>query len=147
MPSVQESISQMLKTHPQKLFVGAEELSRCIRECLACEQVCVSCADACLGEENVQALRRCIRLNLDCADLCNVTARLLSRQQDPDLELIRRQVQLLAEVCRRCGEECARHQARHEHCRVCAEACRSCEDSCNRLLQTLGASVPTGVQA
>jgi hypothetical protein len=44
------------------------------------------CADACLGEEKVEMLRRCIRLNLDCADVCNATGRMLSRQQEPDLE-------------------------------------------------------------
>lgn len=147
MATVAESISQMLKTHPQKPFIGSEVLTSCIRECLACEQTCIACADACLGEQNVQALRRCIRLNLDCADLCNVTVRILSRQQEPELELIRRQVQLMAEACRKCGEECARHQAQHEHCRVCAEECRRCEEACNGLLQALGGGAQPGVRA
>ena len=33
-------------------------------------QVCTACADACLGEDDVGELTRCIRLDLDCADLC-----------------------------------------------------------------------------
>lgn len=141
--SVAESISKILKTHPQKPALESSVLMECIRECLACEQTCVSCADACLGEQNVTELRRCIRLNLDCADICNVTGRMLSRQQEPDLELLRQQVQLLALSCRKCAVECDRHAAHHEHCRVCAEACRRCEEACNRLVQSL----PSGARA
>src|SRR5438105_12632643 len=72
-----------------------------------CAQTCTACANACLGEAQVQELVRCIRLNLHCADLCDTTGRLISRQENP--ELPRAILQACVLVCRLCGEECARH--------------------------------------
>ncbi len=82
----------------------------------------------------VKELSRCIRLNLDCADICETTGRALSRQVGTDASVLRAFVQTCAEACRACGEECERHAEMHEHCRVCAEACRRCEQACNDLV-------------
>ncbi len=82
----------------------------------------------------VDELVRCIRLNLDCADVCAATGRLLSRQTMPEWQLLQAQLQACALACRLCGDECARHAQMHEHCRVCAEMCRECEAACERLL-------------
>ena len=86
------------------------------------------------------ALAACIRLDLDCADLCDVTGRIVSRQTAFDRELAAAALQACATACRRCGDECELH-ARHgmEHCRVCAEACRRCEQACNTLMSQLAA--------
>ena len=99
-----------------------------------CAQTCTACANACLGEPDVADLVRCIRLNLHCADLCDTTGRLISRQEHPDLA--RAILQACALACRLCAEECSRH-ASMEHCRVCAEVCRTCEQTCQRLLAAL----------
>ena len=56
----------------------------CLRACHDCATSCTICADACLAEEKLEMLRRCIRLNLDCADLCSATGRVLARQTEPD---------------------------------------------------------------
>jgi hypothetical protein len=40
-------------------------------------------------------------------------------------------------ACHVCGDECARHQDMHDHCRFCAEACRNCEDACRDLMTYL----------
>ena len=79
-------------------------------------------------------LRRCIRLDLDCADVCEVTGRVLSRQTEYDAELTRAVLEACASACRRCGAECESHAGMHEHCRICAEACRRCEEACEALL-------------
>jgi Domain of Unknown Function (DUF326) len=103
-----------------------------------CAQTCTACANACLGEPRVQDLVRCIRLNLHCADLCDTTGRLISRQENP--ELARAILRACELACRLCGEECERHAAMGmQHCRVCAEACRRCEQACQRLLAALPA--------
>ena len=126
---------QMLETHPRPSQSGDQAaLLACIEACFDCAQTCTSCADACLGEDMVQLLVRCIRLNLDCADVCDTTGRILARQTEMDLQLVRAQLQACAEACRVCGEECARHADMHRHCAVCAESCRRCEQACNRLL-------------
>lgn len=128
---------EMLRTHPRAARMDTGVLSSCIDDCFDCAQTCTSCADACLGEEMVQNLLRCIRLNQDCADICDTTGRVLSRQVEPDWNLLRMQVDACAQACRSCGEECEQHAEMHEHCRVCMEACRRCEESCNALLSQL----------
>jgi hypothetical protein len=37
-------------------------------------------------------------------------------------------------ACLASAEECERHAAHHEHCRVCAEVCRRCKKACDDLL-------------
>ncbi|HEX6041624.1 four-helix bundle copper-binding protein [Longimicrobium sp.] len=131
-------VQQMLATHPRQSGTDPSALAECIQECFACAQACTSCADACLGEQaHVEHLVRCIRLNLDCADVCDATGRVLSRQTEADPGVIRAQLQSCAVACKACGDECARHAEGMgmEHCRVCAEACRRCEEACTRLLR------------
>lgn len=132
-----ERTREMLQSHPRQTQVDAGLLADAIRSLYTCAQVCTTCADACLGEAMVQELVRCIRLNLDCADVCETTGALLSRQTEPDWSVIRDQLTACATVCRACGDECERHADMHEHCRVCAESCRHCEDMCNRLLEAI----------
>jgi len=128
---------QMLETHPWPGHVERETLARCIEECFACAQSCTSCADACLSEDTVEELRKCIRLILDCADICDTTGRLLTRQTEYDAPTSKAQLESCREACRTCAEECERHAEMHEHCRVCAEECRRCEAACTELLDAM----------
>jgi hypothetical protein len=134
-----DSVEAMLATHPQPTQLDRTALVECLQACHDCAATCTICADACLAEEKVQMLRRCIRLNLDCADICETTATLLSRQTGSDTALLRAQLEVCEQVCRSCGQECASHAGHHEHCRVCAESCRRCAEACRRLLQSLAA--------
>lgn len=129
----------MLDSYPADLGgVDRESLARCIEECFNCSQACTACADACLSEPDVADLVKCVRENLDCADICDVTGRVLSRHTGYDANLTRTMLQACAVACKSCGDECERHAQHHEHCRVCAEACRRCEQACQQLLATLG---------
>jgi hypothetical protein len=132
-------VQQMLDTHPRGTAIDRAALVACIEACYECAQCCTACADACLGEQSVQNLVRCIRLNLDCFDACVSTGNMLSRQTEPDWAHIRAQLEACAAACRVCGDECEKHAGHHEHCRICAESCRRCEESCRRLLQAIGA--------
>lgn len=127
-------IREMIDTHPKKTMMDVDALVACIQACLDCLQSCTACADACLAEESVQALTRCIRLNLDCSDVCGLLARMLSRQTEPELGLLRGQVEACALACRLCAGECEKHASMHAHCAACADACRRCEQACDRLL-------------
>lgn len=95
------------------------------------------CADACLAEENIADLRNCIRTDLDCADICAATARVMSRHTPGELAVVRALLEACAVACRTCAEECDRHADHHEHCRICAEACRRCEAACHDALREL----------
>ena len=96
-------------------------------------QTCTSCGDACLAQDMVKDLTQCVRLNLDCADVCNITGRIATRRTGSDDELIRRMLLTCAAACRLCGDECERHASQHEHCRICAEACRRCMQACQEV--------------
>ena len=139
-----ESIQQMLSTHPlsSQSALDIRALTECIDACFGCEQVCTSCADACLGEqEHLAHLIHCIRLNLDCADICGTTGRVLMRQTQPDLGVLRAQVHTCMVACKACGDECQGHaeQMGMKHCEICMQACRRCESTCQALLHAFPA--------
>ncbi|HEX6075024.1 MAG TPA: four-helix bundle copper-binding protein [Micromonosporaceae bacterium] len=130
--------SVMLETYPADLGrVDKQTLARCIEACFECAQACTACADACLSENNVADLVKCIRTNLDCADICDTTGRVLSRHTGYDANLTRTVLEACAQACKACGDECAAHE-HMEHCRVCAEACWRCERACRELVASLG---------
>ncbi len=132
-------VDEILDSHPHRVM-GAEDLVDCVRHCFSCAQVCTACADACLGEREVQRLQRCIRINLDCADICDATGRMLLRQSEPDVQIVRAMLEACVTAVLVCAAECERHADAHAHCRVCAEACRQCAEACQELIETYGGS-------
>lgn len=130
--------SAMLDTYPADLGrVNKQDLAMCIEACFDCTQTCTACADACLSEQMIMELTRCIRVNLDCADACDSTGRVLSRHTGYDANITRSMLQACAQACKSCGDECEKH-AHLQHCAVCAQACRRCERACRQLLAALG---------
>ena len=132
--------AEIIHSYPADLGrVDRRALIRCLEGCVSCAQACTSCADACLCESDDQlpTLRRYIRSDEDCADVCSATARMLSRHTGYDANVTHTVLQACIVVCRSCGDECARHAAQHEHCRVCTQACRRCEQACQELIEAL----------
>jgi hypothetical protein len=128
----------MLDTRAGGAVLDKQLLTRCIDTCLECLQACTACADADLGEQTVADLVKCARLNLDCADMCDTTARVLSRQTGYERDLTRAVVRACVQACKVCGDECDRHAQMHEHCRVCAEVCHRCQRVCDETLAAIG---------
>jgi hypothetical protein len=128
---------QLLDSYPRDFSVDAGVLARTIDALSDCAQACTACADDCLSEQNVAELAKCIRLDLDCADVCTATLRVVSRQTEYDANLTRPLLEACVAACKSCGDECERHAQMHEHCRVCAEACRRCEQACDELLTAM----------
>jgi hypothetical protein len=129
----------MIAAHPRPTALDRELLLRCIEECIDCAATCTSCADADLAERDVAEMIRCIRLCLDCANACEATGRILTRQTEPDLGVLRAESEACAVACRACAEECDKHAAHHEHCRICANVCRRCEQACKDLVAAIPA--------
>ena len=138
---VADIANRMLDTYPRDFNVDKTALVRCIDACAACAQACTQCADDCLSEDgHQQELAKCVRLNLDCADICATTERIISRQTDYDANVSRPMLEACIAVCRSCGDECEAHARQGmEHCSVCAQACRDCEDACRALLSAMSA--------
>lgn len=128
---------QMLDTYPRDFNVDAATLASTIETLVDCANACTQCADACLSEEDPRPLVKCIRLNLDCADVCAATSRVISRQTEYDANVTRPLLEACIAACRSCGDECERHAPAMEHCRICAERCRACEQACRTLLDAM----------
>ncbi len=128
---------QVLDTYPATLNFDAGLLAATIDALSDCAQACTADADADLAEPNLADMVKCIRLCLDCADVCTATARVTSRQTDYDASVTKALLEACAITCSSCGDECERHAQMHEHCRVCAEACRRCEQACRDLLRAM----------
>lgn len=132
-------INQMLEAYPKDLGeVNQQKLADCIAACFECAQTCTACADACLSEDMVAELTKCIRTNADSADICATTGNVLSRHTGYDANLTRSIVETCRMACKSCANECEQHAEMHKHCSVCAEACRRCEQACAELIDSLG---------
>ena len=128
---------QMLEAYPREVDLDAGLLARTIEALEDCGTTCTQCADSCLSEDDIARLAKCIRLNLDCADVCVATGRVISRQTERDANVTRLLLEACIAACRSCGEECERHAQHMAHCRVCAESCRQCEEACRELLAAM----------
>ncbi|NHC14190.1 four-helix bundle copper-binding protein [Motilibacter deserti] len=127
----------MMDAYPADINLDRGKLAAAIEALIACSEACTACADACLSESSVAELTKCIRSDLDCADICATTARVLSRHTAYDANITRSVLEACATACKSCGDECERHATMHDHCRICAEACRNCEQACRGLLATI----------
>lgn len=100
-----------------------EQLIEILNKCAA---TCSYCAAACLGEDDVKMMTDCIRLDMDCADICRTTVGLLARGSKHGKHLLKECI----EICDLCAAECAKHAGKMDHCRECAEVCRDCRAAC-----------------
>lgn len=126
-------IHDMLAEHPRATPDRTKSLAGTISAALECVAVCSTCADACVSEGDA-SLERCIRLNLDCADVSGTAARALARVgSSPANPLVQGIVEICRQACLACADECDRHAARMKHCEIAARVCRQCADACDQL--------------
>jgi hypothetical protein len=128
---------QLLDTYPGTLNADAGVLAATLDALSDCAQACAADADADLAEQNLAEMVKCIRLCLDCTDVCTATLGVVSRQTAYDPTITRPLLEACVATCHSCGDECARHAPHYEHCRVCEQACRRCEQACRELLGVL----------
>jgi hypothetical protein len=104
-----------------------EKYKSCIEACQHCVITCINCAAMDLKEEHVNHMTRCIRLDLECAAICQASAQLMTLGSAHAHEHCR----LCAKLCTECAEECEKHD--NAHCKLCAEACRKCAAECLKM--------------
>jgi len=120
------SIEKMVALHPDLGGDSDVTLTTAARHAMLCTLMCTSCADACAAEQ--MDMRQCIRSCLDCANVCDATAKLAVRRTGENREALRLMLEACARICDLCAGECERHA--HEHCKLCAEMCRECARDC-----------------
>jgi len=130
---------QMLGTYPAdvNLDIDADFLTAVIDAAADCARACDTDTDADLSEPHLGDMVACIRLCLDCSDICGTTAAVLGRPANWDSRVIRPLLEACEAICVSCGAECEQHAPTHAHCRVCAEACRRCRRACAEFLSIM----------
>ncbi|MCS6851234.1 MAG: four-helix bundle copper-binding protein [Gemmataceae bacterium] len=96
----------------------------CCPQCGNCRAACLACVAACLNESG---RAECIRLCLDCADICGTCEAVASRKGPMAKALMA----ICAEACTKCAAECEKHRE-DPACKRCAEACRACAKECQQ---------------
>jgi hypothetical protein len=107
--------------------MGYHEYQKCIDACLKSAAISNHCASACLREDDVKMMTKCIQLDMECAILCYAAAQLMSIGSKHAKDLCK----LCADICTACAAECSKHK--NEHCKECAEACKACAEECAKM--------------
>jgi hypothetical protein len=75
---------QMLDSHPRTSGLDVGVLAATIDALTDYAQACTADVDADLGEQDLAEMVKCIRLCLDCVDVCTATAGVVSRLAEYD---------------------------------------------------------------
>lgn len=105
------------------------DMDPCIQACLDCHRVCLATVAHCLQQGGSHAEAAHIRIMLDCAQICLVSADFMIRGST----LHGRICAVCAETCRACEQSCSGHPDADDAMRRCAEACRRCAEECERM--------------
>jgi hypothetical protein len=111
----------------------AEQMQRCIQECLSCFSTCEQTLAHCLKKGGKHAATDLVKVLMDCAESCRISASMMSRES----AFHARHCAFCADVCKACEEACEAF-GDEAQMKACADACRSCSESC-RSMSTMGA--------
>ncbi|GAA2297795.1 hypothetical protein OKJ48_42630 [Streptomyces kunmingensis] len=130
-------IRELIESVGSRLSVDSAILARAVTAVSACEQSSAACAAGMLADKDADSLRDAIVQNLDCADVSSTTSRLLLRGDDAQRPLLAAQTEACLIACRDAREQCGRHAAHREHCRICSETAGRAAEACEELLSVL----------
>ena len=108
------------------------QMQECIEHCTKCHNICVETISHCLMLGGEHASADHIRLLMDCAEICDVSADFMLRGSHRH----ERVCGVCSEVCRDCASECERMARGDETMMRCAEMCRQCAESCRQMSMT-----------
>jgi hypothetical protein len=108
---------------------ATHDMEACIKACLDCHATCLATIDHCLTMGGQHAEASHIRIMMDCAQICVVSADFLSRGSSHHAHLCRE----CAEICRECAQNCDGHPGADDMMRRCAESCRRCAAECEKM--------------
>ncbi len=107
----------------------SSDMEQCITNCMNCRRICAETIAHCLQVGGKHAELSHVRLLLDCAQICQVSADFMVRGSD----LHPRVCSLCADICERCAQDCERVDRNDEQMKACADLCRRCAESCRKM--------------
>lgn len=105
-----------------------EKVMKLIEKLGNCQAKCNYCFNACLEEDDVKMMVKCIKLDKECAEICALTLFSVASKSS----LYKEVVQLCAKACEECAEECRKYP--DQHCQECAKACQECANACKNFV-------------
>nr|ADN17555.1 protein of unknown function DUF326 [Gloeothece verrucosa PCC 7822] len=104
------------------------EMRQCIENCLDCHSVCLNTVFYCLEKGGKHSDTAHIRLMLDCAEICQISANFMLRGSD----LHSRTCGICADICSRCAADC-QSMGDDSQMTACADMCRRCAETCEQM--------------
>lgn len=126
-------------------------MRECIENCQDCHRVCLETIQYSLAQGERYAERLHLRLLMDCAEICQVSANFMLRGSESHARVC----ELCARICEDCAQSCDRlavpavgtgaalsyHSGRasahldhsDEQMSQCSEICRRCAESCKKM--------------
>lgn len=117
----------------------SEQMLVCIQNCQDCHRACLQTLTYCLGQGGRHAAAERVRLLMDCAEVCAVSAAFMLRAS----ELHAHTCAACAAVCSACAEECAA-TGDDSRMKALADTCRHCAESCDAMAGGGAATVASG---
>lgn len=108
-----------------------EKISNLVQKLGVCQGVCNYCFNACLQEEDVKMMTRCIKMDKSCSEICGTTLSFVASSCGLTADIL----PVCIKACRACAEECEKHD--YQHCQDCAKACKECAKACIEYLNEL----------
>lgn len=102
------------------------DMESCINLCHECHALCNQTIAQCLNLGGSHAAPDHIKLFIDCAQMCMVTADYLTRES----VIHDRVCKVCADACRLCAESCEEVSGGNQLLNQCADLCRRCSESC-----------------
>lgn len=105
------------------------QMQECLHNCQECHAVCTETIQHCLKLGGKHGDAEHIRLLLDCAQICQMSADYMLRGSSFHFKACG----LCAEVCQSCADSCERIGKDDAMMKKCAETCRRCAESCRTM--------------
>jgi hypothetical protein len=103
-------------------------MQECIKNCTDCHKICLETLAYCQRQGGKHAAEAHLRILLDCAQVCQVSADFMTRGST----LHSRACGLCAEACEDCAKSCERFPG-DAKMKACAAVCRRCAKTCRTM--------------
>jgi hypothetical protein len=101
-----------------------------IAECMECHRVCTETLTYCLRQGKAYVEPSHVQLLIDCAQICQTTADLMTRGSDVACQMC----EVAAYVCERTAVSCERWASTDSQMKRCADACSRSGENCRKIM-------------